>query len=365
MNKFNSKNLSVTLFRYSHCLIIICSLLFYQKSFSQITFTINNQSGNNYSITCTNSVIILSASSNYSAPVSYTWANSQSVSVTNSLSITSPASFTVTAGSGSITSSQTLAVGINTTAPGLTLTTTSNSLSCNIYSFQLHALVNVPSASYTWQVGSPMSECSGPYCIGYNAGNPKVIVKDIDNGCISTATLNITDNRIYPFVSAAPVSTISCPGGTVSLNPSVSGSSSDLLYTWIDGTGTITSGASASSLVVNSPGYYQVIVTNTLNGCMTQTVISVYACVGLESYSPETSLKIFPNPVQNRLNLEFEQSVVHPSELAIINSLGQVVLAQGQVNSKEEIDISFLSRGIYYLSIKGETTRKVFKIIKE
>lgn len=352
------------LWKAKHYTFIAISLLFFNKKvISQLTFSINSLSGTS-SITCTNPVITLSASSNYSAPVSYTWANSQTITVSNSLSVTSPASFTITASSGTVTSSQTLAIGVNTTVPSFTITANTNDFTCINYSIVLTAVASPSNVTFQWRNPSPGIDPTGPTCFAYIPGTHTCIATDPINGCKATKTIILGDNRIYPFASAAPTSTIACPNGTTILTTSVIGSTNNIIYTWSNGTATITSAANASSLVVNSPGYYQVVVTNTLNGCMTQTVIGVYACVGVDDYNTELNVRIFPNPLKDQLFVAINNDSM-PIQVSLFNSLGQFIFSESNIIGQQAIDMRLLPSGVYTLDIKGESLRKLTKIIKE
>ena len=63
-------------------------------------------------------------------------------------------------------------------------------------------------------------------------------------------------------------------------------------------------------------------------------------------------MKIYPNPVENYLNLEFIKSPVTPYTIKLYNSLGKLVLQkQSHFNSKQILNLSGYSKGLYILSI--------------
>lgn len=76
-------------------------------------------------------------------------------------------------------------------------------------------------------------------------------------------------------------------------------------------------------------------------------------------------IKIYPNPIINKLILEFETVIFPNTKLILINSLGQVVYSLYSTDPKQEIDLNFLPSGIYYLKIQNNSEQKVLKIIKE
>lgn len=342
----------------------ILSLWSRNSASGQLSFSVSSQSGN-YSITCTNPTLILTASSNYSAPVSYTWASSQINSVTNSISVSNPANFTVVASSGTVSVSQTLAVTVNTTAPSLSISSSPTVFTCTNYSIALSAVADPTNSSYQWFYPSPSPDPMGPYFIAFTPGTYTCTAKNPINGCKSTKTIVLGDNRIYPFISAAPVSSIGCPNGSTVLSASVAGSSNNFIYTWTNGTAILTSGANASSLAVSSPGYYQVTVTDTLNGCIAQNLVSVYACLGDVDQSTDVVLKVFPNPFKDRLN--FQSETIFPAGVSIkmLNSFGHVVYNREGVvveNGRAEIELMHLPPGTYFLTVNS---LKHFLLLKD
>ena len=70
-------------------------------------------------------------------------------------------------------------------------------------------------------------------------------------------------------------------------------------------------------------------------------------------------IKIFPNPVNNTLNINSQLF----SDISIFNTLGQSI-SNFTVNNNR-IDVSFLNPGIYLIEFKTETSCKILKFIKQ
>jgi hypothetical protein len=79
----------------------------------------------------------------------------------------------------------------------------------------------------------------------------------------------------------------------------------------------------------------------------------------------DEKLKVYPNPFTNKVILEFENEATINSKLTISNTLGQIVCTIKEVLPKQELDLSFLNSGIYYLNIKSNAGQKTSKMIKE
>jgi hypothetical protein len=89
--------------------------------------------------------------------------------------------------------------------------------------------------------------------------------------------------------------------------------------------------------------------------------------VGLKDNSAIINgIKVYPNPIKDKLTIEIENKDMQKLKLSILNTLGQSVnFKQEILNSKTKLDLSDFGSGIYYLKIHDHSIQKVFKIIKE
>jgi hypothetical protein len=71
---------------------------------------------------------------------------------------------------------------------------------------------------------------------------------------------------------------------------------------------------------------------------------------------------MYPNPTNSILNIINEQSQLHLTSVVINDLLGQTVYSKSFSN---QIDISNLPNGVYFLTILDKSYKKSFKIIKE
>ncbi|MFN0174275.1 MAG: choice-of-anchor L domain-containing protein [Saprospiraceae bacterium] len=101
------------------------------------------------------------------------------------------------------------------------------------------------------------------------SGNYTLSVLNTTNGCSATQTVQVSDNTVLPFAEAGPPFTLTCAVDKTTLQGSGS-SGSIYAYTWTTQGGHIVSGANSPNPVVNQPGTYALLVTNTTTGC-TQT----------------------------------------------------------------------------------------------
>jgi Secretion system C-terminal sorting domain len=92
-------------------------------------------------------------------------------------------------------------------------------------------------------------------------------------------------------------------------------------------------------------------------------IMNINATVGLSEISNMKDITIYPNPVINKLYLGFNQET-QLDKLIITNTLGQSVFQSNDKLNSQEIDVSFLSSGVYYISIYVGNEQKQIKFIK-
>lgn len=74
-----------------------------------------------------------------------------------------------------------------------------------------------------------------------------------------------------------------------------------------------------------------------------------------------SNLKVYPNPVNNILNVENAEKI---TKVSIINLLGQELLSKNFEDLKTQIDISGLQSGSYLVRINSENKEQLVKIVK-
>jgi hypothetical protein len=111
--------------------------------------------------------------------------------------------------------------------------------------------------------------------------------------------------------------------------------------------------------------YLDTIVANSIGVITNFENNSSCLITGLnESFFEHTRVKIFPNPVKDKLVVEFQSTNSEKINLSIFNSLSQMVYSIDRMSQKQEIDLTFLPNGIYFLKLQNNSEQKVLKIIK-
>jgi hypothetical protein len=93
------------------------------------------------------------------------------------------------------------------------------------------------------------------------------------------------------------------------------------------------------------------------------TQLNFTSSLGLDNKNFANEIAIYPNPVDTVLNIKNAENLVDAS-FNIVNVLGQTVLKSTNV-SKNAIDVSNLSSGVYILSVSSEDGAKQFKFYKK
>lgn len=101
------------------------------------------------------------------------------------------------------------------------------------------------------------------------------------------------------------------------------------------------------------------------------TYSDVVMVMVMNKFDDEININIFPNPTKTSLNFQIEKPLHAGGEIQLIDLLGKVIHTSelvGGLNTviKNEIDVSQLADGIYYLKVQADQWMKVtpFEIIK-
>ena len=121
--------------------------------------------------------------------------------------------------------------------------------------------------------------------------------------------------------------------------------------------------ATSDQYTVLDSGVYRLLVFCSSVGAMTTIGDIVVKCVTTNlNENSISNFKIYPNPVTDRIIIQ--QTNFENITVEIYNSIGQLFLTKKVDTAKEEIDLSFLENGAYYISLnngKGVARQKIIK----
>jgi hypothetical protein len=157
-------------------------------------------------------------------------------------------------------------------------------------------------------------------------------------GCDSIVTLNLTINDINTGVQQTGNTLSSMEAGAT--------------YQWIDcnnGSENIPN-ATNQTYHPTATGSYAVIVTE--NDCTEVSECFDFTYIGLEDIENNSAITVYPNPATSHLQFSLGD-YKGTCELQIINQLGQVVIHNSQYNISVPLDITKLSKGLYYAHVNN------------
>ena len=128
-------------------------------------------------------------------------------------------------------------------------------------------------------------------------------------------------------------------------------------YQWYDcNSHSPINGQTASSFSPASNGSYSVIVTQDF--CLDTSSCYDMTNVGIDDNYFTQSETIYPNPTSSKINFFLRKS----AQVTVVNAFGEIVLQKdfsNEINRNVELDVSFLSPGIYFLRMEGEMKKFV------
>ena len=107
-------------------------------------------------------------------------------------------------------------------------------------------------------------------------------------------------------------------------------------------------------------GFPILTVTEQL-GQITSTVFNDDMTLGIEQGTNKLNNNIYPNPVTNLLNLELNNSNY---SVTIIDLSGRIVL-QPKMLSPNQIDVSLLPKGVYFIKLVNQDANEILQFIKK
>jgi hypothetical protein len=231
--------------------------------------------------------------------VTYTWISGTGNQYGSSINAGSPGSFnTYTVVASAPTSTcfyiQNVTIASSTFAPNVTVTPTSQILTCN--SIKTFTAVATPTANVygTWYDDSnaPMSASSATAIL--NAGSPgiySITFTNVANGCVTTKTVSVTSTTSVPSMTITSLAggfVLDCNKTCLPLTINTSPMIAPVNFTWTNVTTSVNSFPATGNYTVcatgvNSAGQYEVYVRDGF-GCAISKTITV-------------SIDTFPPPV--------------------------------------------------------------------
>ncbi len=156
---------------------------------------------------------------------------------------------------------------------------TLDEINCIQSTATLDAILNSPidNATYAWSTmnGNLTGPNDAAQTQANGVGTYSLTVTDLDNGCSTTTSIDVSSNTTDPTVNIAAPSLLNCNNPTFNLDASASSSAGNFQYQWSTTNGTINAGADGLNPEITQAGDYQLIITDLDNGCSAMATQSV------------------------------------------------------------------------------------------
>ncbi|MFB6306531.1 MAG: hypothetical protein ABEH43_06015, partial [Flavobacteriales bacterium] len=173
----------------------------------------------------------------------------------------------------------TIPISIDTASPNISVKDY-DSLDCDSTTIQIDASASVPAGNilYSWSKDTSISNANGDSSVinVKDSGSYVMNLTDTTNGCVKDTTLNVTLDTNKPTISVAPYyDTLDCDSTFTQIDVSSSGPSGDIIHSW-NGASIDSANSDSSLIFVSDSGDYQLSITDTTNGCITDTSLKLH-----------------------------------------------------------------------------------------
>jgi gliding motility-associated-like protein len=146
-----------------------------------------------------------------------------------------------------------------------------NDLTCVVFEIMLDGSNSQSGQNidYQWSTndGNIVSGIDSIAPIVNQVGTYELTVTNLENGCSSISTVEVVNDLVAPNAEAGETAELNCVVETLELSGLNSSAGQNYIYEWATSNGNIVAGANTLAPVVDAPGTYEILVTNSINGC--------------------------------------------------------------------------------------------------
>lgn len=142
-----------------------------------------------------------------------------------------------------------------------------------------------------------------------------------------------------------------------------SASTNAVSYDWDFGDGNTGTGVNPIHIYL-TPGLFYFVELTVTNDCGTldNWGWNLFA-IGVDELSADPALEVYPNPVKDRLNLNWDAQLISVRQLLLRDASGRILRAVNPDQAPYEWDLSRLPAGTYFLEIEHDKGRESMPII--
>jgi gliding motility-associated-like protein len=166
------------------------------------------------------------------------------------------------------------------------------------------------------------------------------IATSYNNGCSVVKTYTVLQDIVPPALVDRGTFTLDCsPNPTVLIQPQFTGTTTGFTYSWTAPSNVLISNPTASYQIANGVGIYKVVVTNTLNGCVSSAIFDVIPGTLTAQFTPDKDKGFAP------LSVQFSNLSTSSNGSSSITCLWN--FSNGQTSTQFNSSTTFNSPGIY------------------
>lgn len=286
-------------------------------------------------LNCTVTTATLNAAASTGTNLTYQWSNAAGViGSAPTIEVGDPGVYTlqVTDPSNGCTSSASVEITEDVTAPAITVTNAE--LTCSVNTAEICASV-APTTTVVWNInGTPVA---GNCATVSNSGTFTATATGT-NGCVATAESTVNSAAGLPQISALAPANLTCLVNEITITGELTGDLSQYTITWTTANGNIVSGANTLTPVVNEPGVYTMTAVNNATSCQSSLSVTVDEVINNPAATFTSALN------NGQLNL-----VSTGNGTAVWN------LGNGQQVEGQNVTISFAASGTYNICLTTTT----------
>ncbi|MFY8137457.1 MAG: T9SS type A sorting domain-containing protein [Flavobacteriales bacterium] len=246
--------------------------------------------------------------------------------------------------------------------PAVAATASASAISCNgEVDGGLTVNATGGTAPYTYSIDGESYQNANTF-EGLAAGSYSIYVLD-NNGCFFAAEQ--AAEVVEPAVLVVSLDDFGGDGGnnTGFINVSVSGGTPEFTFAWANDNGFTSASEDVTGLAV---GTYTLTVTDA-SGCIASLTENV-TITNVEELVDGVSITVNPNPTTGKFFLNMEGLSGQKVEYNILDTQGRLVVSKELGNNSgqrlEQIDITDVAAGIYYIQLNIADSTSTIKLIK-
>lgn len=85
--------------------------------------------------------------------------------------------------------------------------------------------------------------------------------------------------------------------------------------------------------------------------------------VGVDEFAVEASFKLFPNPANEFIHIDFESKGMVDKQIKIYDGLGKIVYQQNTAKKRQSVNVANFTKGIYFVEVLENDKRMMKKLV--